>query len=103
DILEGQKNSLLNYLSSYIKTFKNFYDNDFLIDNEEIRDRVVTVDTRRDPVNSDAQINWLDFWMTTDDKRLLFIRGAEAAIRQLDKFDWKTYKDLRIKLAKDEL
>lgn len=103
DILEGQKNSLLNYLSSYVKTFKNFYDNDFLIDNEEIRDRVVTVDTRRDPVNSDAQINWLDFWMTTDDKRLLFIRGAEAAIRQLDKFDWKTYKDLRIKLAKDEL
>ncbi|MCX7548126.1 patatin-like phospholipase family protein [Xanthomarina sp. F1114] len=103
DILEGQRNSLLNYVGSYVKTFRNFYDNDFLIDNEEIRDRVVTVDTRRNPEKSDAQINWLDFWMTTEDKRLLFIRGAEAAIRQLDKFDWKTYKDLRIKLAKDAI
>ena len=40
--------------------------------------------------------------MSTDDKRVLFIRGAEAAIRQLDKFDWKDYKDLRMKIAKDE-
>lgn len=102
DNLRGQKNSLLNYILSYIKTFRNFYDNDFMIDNKEIKDRVVTVETRRDPEKSDEHINWLDFWMTNEDKRLLFIRGAQAAIEQIDKFDWETYKDLRIKLAKDE-
>lgn len=101
--LTGQKNSLLNYISSYVKTFRNFYDNDFLIDNKEIKNRVVTVDTRRNPEKDNEQINWLDFWMTTEDKRLLFIRGAEAAIRQLDKFEWEKYKSLRIKLTKDEL
>ncbi len=100
-ILEGQKNSLLRYISSYIATFRNFYDNDFMIDNKEIKDRVVTVDTLRDP-NGKEHINWLDFWMTSEDKKLLFKRGAEAAIRQLDKFDWTAYKALRIKMAKDE-
>jgi len=103
DNLAGQKNSLLNYIMSYIKTFRNFYDNDFLINNEEIKNRVVTVDTRRNKIKGSKHINWLDFWMTTDDKRLLFIRGAEAAVEQLDKFEWTAYKDLRIKLAKNEL
>lgn len=103
DNLEGQKNSLMSYIMSYVKTFRNFYDNDFLIDNEEIKDRVVTVDTRRDLEKNNEHINWLDFWMTTEDKRILFKRGAEAAIRQLDKFEWTKYKALRIKLAKDEL
>lgn len=98
--LKGQKNTLISYILSYIQTFRNFYDNDFIINNNEIKSRVVTVDTRRDKTKEDGErINWLDFWMGNDDKRLLFVRGAEAAIRQLDKFDWKQYKDLRIKLA----
>ncbi len=100
--LHGPKNSLLKYIFSYIKTFRNFYDNDFLIDNEEIKNRVVTVDTRRDPKIKDSHINWLDFWMDTKDKRILFVRGAEAAVRQLYKFEWESYKDLRIKIGKDE-
>lgn len=99
--LAGQKNSLLKYIMSYISTFRNFYDNDFMIDNKEIKDRVVTVDTSRER-NGKEHINWLDFWMSSDDKQLLFERGAEAAIRQLDKFDWTKYKELRINMAKDE-
>lgn len=103
DNLEGQQNTLIKYILSYINTFKNFYDNDFIIGNNEMKDRVVTVDTRRDPQNSKVHINWLDFWMTPEDKKLLFQRGAEAAVRQLDKFDWNAYKKLRIQLAKDAI
>ncbi len=64
-----------------------------MIDNEEIKNRVVTVNT--------TDINWLDFWMNSETKKDLFIRGAEAAIEQINQFNWKEYKDIRIKMIED--
>ncbi|WP_203256803.1 patatin-like phospholipase family protein [Hyunsoonleella ulvae] len=98
--LKGQKNSLIKYILSYIKTFRNFYDNDYMFSRDEIEKIVEVVDTRREPKPDSKHINWLDFWMSPEDKLLLFERGAEAAIRQLDKFDWVAYKATRIKKLK---
>jgi NTE family protein len=79
--------SLFSYIISFISTFRNFYDNDYLASNEEIRLRVETVDTKK--------FNYINFWMSKTDKEKLFKAGAESAVRQLEKFDWKTYKTLR--------
>ncbi|WP_024770175.1 patatin-like phospholipase family protein [Aquimarina macrocephali] len=79
--------TLIGYITSFISTFRNFYDNDFLFNNKEIEKRVVTVDTK--------DHNWLDFWMDDLEKAKLFNKGVDAAIRQIEQFDWTTYKDIR--------
>lgn len=77
------------YLKSYLKTFRNFYDNDFIMKNIEIKMLVELVNTTR--------YNWLNFWMNDVEKQGLFEQGALAALKQLEKFDWKTYLDARDK------
>ncbi len=79
--------TLMQYLKSFFKTFRNFYDYEFLFSNDEIKQRVVTVNTEN--------FNWLDFWMDDATKRDLFLVGVEAAIEQLDKFQWANYQTLR--------
>ena len=81
------KATLMQYLKSFFKTFRNFYDYEFLFSNDEIRQRVVTVDTEK--------FNWLDFWMDDKTKKDLFLVGVDAAIEQLDKFQWTNYRTLR--------
>lgn len=93
--MEGKKNTLFRFVSSFIATFRNFYDNDYLLNQEEIKMLIETVDTLREG-SKKTHINWLDFGMSETDKKLLFKRGAEAAIRQLEKFNWSDYKNLRI-------
>lgn len=80
---EFKETTLISYILSFLSTFRNFYDNDFLRSNEEIRLRVVAVETKG--------FDWLDFWMKTDAKEELFRRGAEAAIQQLNKFNFQEY------------
>lgn len=75
--------NLWQYIMSFISTFRNFYDNDFLSSSQEIKMRVETVDTKK--------FNWLNFWMKPEQKNALFKQGAEAAIRQLTKFSWDQY------------
>jgi NTE family protein len=79
--------SLGKFTLSFISTFRNFYDNDFILNNNEIKLRVVGVNTKG--------FNWLNFWMPTSDKEKLFQNGAKAAIEQLKKFDWNEYVELR--------
>lgn len=87
DIKKLEDITLIGYITSFISTFRNFYDNDFLFNNKEIEKRVITVDTK--------DHNWLDFWMNDTEKAKLFNKGVDAAIRQIEQFDWMTYKDIR--------
>ncbi|MEP2057496.1 MAG: patatin-like phospholipase family protein [Maribacter litoralis] len=86
---EEKENAFLKYLGSYLKTFRNFYDNDFLMKNSELKMLVELVNT--------TEYNWLNFWMSDAEKRGLFEQGAIAAIKQLEKFDWTTYLSERNK------
>jgi len=81
------ESTLLQYLKSFVKTFRNFYDYEFIFSNDEIKQRVVTVDTEK--------FNWLDFWMGDATKKNLFLAGVDAAIEQINKFQWQAYADLR--------
>lgn len=83
-----KKSAFLNYLGSYLKTFRNFYDNDFLINNAETKMLVELVNT--------TEYNWLNFWMTPKEKKGLFLEGVAAAIKQLEKFNWESYKNHRM-------
>ncbi len=87
DKLRFESVSLVAYIGSFFATFRNFYDNEFLFRNDEITSRIETVQTQG--------FNWLDFWMTDDTKRALFKKGVDAAIRQLDKFEWQEYLEIR--------
>ena len=42
--------------------------------------------------------NWLDFNMSDEHKKGLFVEGAMKALEFLDRFDWKAYKKLRAQL-----
>ncbi len=79
--------TLFGFVISFLKTFRYFYDKDFVDSNDEIALRVVTADTRA--------FNWLDFWMDTPTKKALFLQGVDAALRQLEKFDWDEYYQIR--------
>lgn len=79
--------SVFKYIVSFISTFRNFYDKDFLEGHEELHSLVETVDTHK--------FNSLDFGMPFKTKQDLFKAGAEAAIRQVKKFEWKLYLDKR--------
>lgn len=81
--------SVFKYIVSFISTFRNFYDKDFLEGHEELELLVETVDTRK--------FNSLDFGMSFQKKQELFKEGAEAAIRQIKKFEWEKYLELRKK------
>lgn len=80
--------SVFKYIVSFISTFRNFYDKDFLEQHKELQSLVETVDTRK--------FNSLDFGMPFKTKQDIFKAGAEAAIRQIKKFHWDEYLALRL-------
>lgn len=86
-----ENTTLIKFVGSFLKTFRYFYDKDFINSSKEIESRVVTVDTK--------DYNWLDFWMDKATKKELFLKGVDAAIQQLEQFDWETY----IKIREEEL
>ena len=88
--------SVFKFILSFISTFRNFYDKDFLINHPEFKQLVKTVDTKR--------FNSLDFGMGLETKKELFREGANAAIKQLEEFNWHEYLESRkVKIVKTDL
>jgi NTE family protein len=79
--------SVFKYVLSFISTFRNFYDADFLRTHDEFKMLVTSVDTKK--------FNSLDFGMKLPTKIDLFAAGAKTAIDHLEKFDWTTYLKVR--------
>lgn len=75
--------SVFKYIVSFVSTFRNFYDKDFLLIHPELSQLVKPVDT--------DEFNSLDFGMDLDTKKKLFAKGAETAIAQLIDFNWLVY------------
>ncbi len=75
--------SVFKFIVSFISTFRNFYDSDFLRSHQEFKQLVSTVNTNR--------FNSLDFGMKFQTKIDIFLEGAKAAITQLENFDWQQY------------
>lgn len=69
-------------------------DLEFIEENPDYKRLVANIDT--------GDIQWLDFDMIDKDKIDLFRRGAETALRFLEKFDWNDYRRVRRLLLQSE-
>ncbi len=78
-------------LKAVFNAARHCLDYDFIVRNPDYRKLVTYIDT--------GEHYWLDFEMTLEGKRDLFLRGAKAAQNFLMKFDWPSYKDTRSQLA----
>jgi len=87
--------SLQGYFGRMFNTIRNYYDKDFLLKNKGYQRGVGTVDLSSD------KFNWLNFFLSKEDKIELFALGAVAAKNFLETFDWEAYKRDREKMQKD--
>jgi NTE family protein len=75
--------SVFKFILSFISTFRNFYDRDFLMNHPEFKHLVKAVNTHN--------FNSLDFGMSLKMKQKLFAEGAKTAVSQLEEFNWDEY------------
>lgn len=80
--------SLGGYLGRMFNTVRFYYDKAF-----SLKNRVMYKGVGKVPV---ADYNWLNFFLTNEQKLDLFAKGAEAAKTFLGGFDWEAYKRDRI-------
>lgn len=80
--------SVFKYVLSFISTFRNFYDSDFLRTHKELSMLVKSVNT--------DEFNSLDFGMSFETKKKIFAAGARTAIDQLEHFNWPDYLAVRM-------
>jgi NTE family protein len=87
--------SLSGYFYRIFNTIRFYYDKDFLIKNTFFKKGVGTI--------SLANFNWLNFFLTDQDKIEMFVRGAQAAASFLEGFDWNDYKNDRSQMREQLL
>lgn len=85
--------SLGKYLGSMLNTMRNYYDKDFVLKNKVYGTAVGKVDMR--------DFNWLDFGISEEKKKAMFVKGAQAATDFLMNFDWMAYKRGRMEVYKN--
>jgi NTE family protein len=81
------------FVGSMISTMRHDSDNEFLIDNPDFKNLICFIDANKD-------FNWLNFKMSDEQKKQLFLLGAKKALAFLNNFDWDKYKKSRELLNK---
>ena len=81
-----------NLAVAVFNSARHTLDYDFLTRHPDYNKLVAHVDT--------SGHHWLNFRMSDDEKLDLFKKGVQAAVEFLRTFDWKGYKKLRRRLAK---
>ena len=79
------------FIGSMINTMRHDADNEFLKKNPDFTKLICLID-------ADQQFNWLNFNMSDEKKKKLFLLGAQKGLEFISKFDWKDYKELRSNL-----
>ncbi len=87
--------TLLGYFGRIFNTIRFYYDKDFLLKNKVFKKGIGTIHLNG--------YNWLNFFLTNEDKINMFVKGAEAAADFLKTFDWNDYKEDRDKMRKELL
>jgi NTE family protein len=82
--------SLTSYLGRLFNTIRYYYDKDFLIKNNVFKKGIGKI-----PL---AEFNWLNFFISDEEKLKMFIRGAQAARDFLLTFDWPQYQKERTQM-----
>ncbi len=79
--------NLASYLGGLFNTIRYYYDKDFLIKNNVFKKGIGKIHL--------SEFNWLNFFISEDEKLKMFIRGAESARDFLLNFDWAKYQHER--------
>lgn len=82
---------LRGFIGSMVSTMRHDADNEFLLQNPDFRRLICFID-------ADVEFNWLNFQMTDEKKKKLFLLGARKALEFLKEFDWEEYKSVRQKI-----
>ncbi len=85
--------SLVSYFGRMFNTIRFYYDKDFLLKN-----RVFEKGIGKIPL---SKYNWLNFFLSDQDKIDMFVAGAQTATEFLLKFDWDDYKNARTEMQKE--
>ena len=80
--------TLGGYMGRMFNTIRYYYDKDFLIKNSVFKKGIGVIKL--------SEFNWLNFFLTDEDKIKMFIRGAESATEFLLGFNWPQYQEDRI-------
>lgn len=101
------RRGLLSFVGQVFSTIRFYYDRDFLKRNEIYEKSIAHVDLEK--------INWLNFGISIDEQRELFIKGAEAARtfflggdiwvdgkkKVFDAFSWQRFKEERSRVVRE--
>lgn len=82
------------YLGRMLGTLRGYYDKDFLLQNKAYEKGI-------GKVRLGKEFNWLNFFLTEEEKQTLFVRGAEAATEFLLNFNWEAYKEEQSAMRKE--
>jgi len=82
--------SLMNYVGRMFNTIRFYYDKDFLLKNKVFKKGIGTI-----PL---AEFNWLNFFLSDEDKLKMFVKGARAATEFLKTFNWEQYQQERVEM-----
>lgn len=81
------------YIGRMFNTIRYYYDKDFLLKNAIFKKGIGVIEL--------AKYNWLNFFLTDEDKLDMFVDGAKAATAFLLKFDWPAYQAARKAMQQD--
>jgi NTE family protein len=79
---------LRSFIGSMVSTMRHDSDNEFLLQNPDFRKLICFID-------ADVEFNWLNFRMSDEKKKKLFLLGAQKALNFLREFNWEEYKIIR--------
>jgi NTE family protein len=76
------------FIGSMINTMRHDSDNEFLLQNPDFRRLICFID-------ADVEFDWLNFQMSDEKKKKLFILGAQKGLEFIKEFNWEEYKEIR--------
>jgi NTE family protein len=79
--------SLFGYFGRMFNTIRFYYDKDFLLKNKVFEKGIGKI-----PL---SEYNWLNFFLSDQDKIDMFVLGVKTATKFLIEFDWDAYKNDR--------
>jgi len=85
--LPNKINSPINLFGAMFNSIRHLHDYDFILRNPDYEMLVQQIDI--------GDHDWLNFGIDNPSKIDLFVRGAQAAVAFLRRFDWEKYKNVR--------
>ncbi len=88
-----KKMTFAGFAGKIINTLRNNEDNSFLAINPFYKKYSIA-----DISAYETKANWLNFGLSEEEQKALFLVGIKAALTYLENFDWETYKKERSKI-----